>query len=237
MNVSDLGIILEVKNFKEKDALVKIFSENHGIFTSFVNSIKSKSNQSIYLPGNLIEFQKQSRLSEHLGVLKGSLIKSYVTRILYDRLRLLFLTSIIEVINILVPANIDEKPLFEKLIMFLENLNNESKDVIIIEYIFMEIFILKSTGFGINLETCVICGLTTDLHYLSPKSGHAVCIKHAEPYMDKLIKIPLILYNKEAKDKQSIEESLDLTEYFFKRYLIKNKEFNYRIMLKNYLCH
>jgi DNA repair protein RecO (recombination protein O) len=72
-------------------------------------------------------------------------------------------------------------------------------------------------GFGLDLSRCAATGETTDLVYVSPKSGHAVSAKAGEPYRDKLLRLPAFLLPDGAATRPSPPEALDgvrLTGYF-----------------------
>jgi len=48
---------------------------------------------------------------------------------------------------------------------------------------------LAELGFGLDLENCAATGETTDLIYVSPKSGGAVSQRAGEPYRDRLLRL------------------------------------------------
>ena len=54
-----------------------------------------------------------------------------------------------------------------------------------------EIKLVRELGYALDLSKCSGCGGTNALHYLSPRTGRAVCDKCAAPYIDKLFKLPL----------------------------------------------
>lgn len=52
---------------------------------------------------------------------------------------------------------------------------------------------LTELGFGLDLENCAATGVTSDLIYVSPKSGNAVSRTAGEPYRDRLMRLPSFL--------------------------------------------
>ena len=60
-------------------------------------------------------------------------------------------------------------------------------------YLNWEIALLRELGYALDLTHCSGCGVCNDLHYVSPRTGRAVCEKCAQPYLDKLYKMPVSL--------------------------------------------
>src|SRR4051812_42166548 len=56
-----------------------------------------------------------------------------------------------------------------------------------------ELAMLAELGFGLDLANCAATGATTDLVYVSPKSGGAVSRQAGEPWRDKLLRVPRLL--------------------------------------------
>ena len=56
-----------------------------------------------------------------------------------------------------------------------------------------ELAMLAELGFGLDLENCAATGETTELVYVSPKSGGAVSRQAGEPWRDRLLRLPAFL--------------------------------------------
>ena len=69
------------------------------------------------------------------------------------------------------------------------DLSNNESDV----YLCWEISLLRELGYALDFSRCSGCGKTTDLNYLSPRTGRAVCDTCAVPYIDRLYKLPVDL--------------------------------------------
>ena len=52
MKYRDLGIVINVKKYGEKSAILKVFSENYGVYRGFVKYVSSKKNNAILQMGN-----------------------------------------------------------------------------------------------------------------------------------------------------------------------------------------
>jgi DNA repair protein RecO (recombination protein O) len=79
------------------------------------------------------------------------------------------------------------------LLNFIEDIMHNPVDKIALKYVHFERILLEIMGFGLSLDYCVVTGDTTDLTYISPKSGRAVSTAAAQPYKHKLLPLPQCL--------------------------------------------
>ena len=49
MKYSDSGVVISVKKYGEKSAILKVFSENYGVYRGFIKYVSSKKNNAILL--------------------------------------------------------------------------------------------------------------------------------------------------------------------------------------------
>lgn len=112
------GVIVYVKCFNEKDALVKILSYNGTIVKGFVKGAFSKKNKPIYQIMNCVEFEWFGR-ENSLGSFKIDMKKQYSSRIALNRLGLLCSSALSEIINRLCDSELPYV-MYDKIIDFLE---------------------------------------------------------------------------------------------------------------------
>ncbi len=62
------------------------------------------------------------------------------------------------------------------------------------QYVEWECSLLAALGFGLDLTRCAVTGSTTDLAYVSPRTGRAVSRDAGRPYHDKLLALPDFLW-------------------------------------------
>jgi DNA repair protein RecO (recombination protein O) len=107
--------------------------------------------------------------------------------------------------------------------IFADYIHNLSKNFNFIEYIKVELAILQESGYGLELNECTVTGSKDDLHYVSPKTGRAVCKGSGVAYHNKLLILPKFLVS-EVVTVTDIEkqQAFDLTTYFFNRYFSQN---------------
>jgi DNA repair protein RecO (recombination protein O) len=223
MNIQDQGIILSVKKYSENSLIVKIFSQNNGIYSGFIRgALGSKKNNLTYQIANLASFHWSAKLEENLGFFKIELIKSFLAGILSDPIKLNCITSIINIISQNMPERQENSALFTALLNLLKNLNEETS-IFLVNYIKLEIDLLENLGYGIDLSKCAVTGLAEELHFVSPKSGKAVSKNAGEKYAAKLLKLPGFLSHNPTNQisKNDLLNGLELSGFFIEKYLYR----------------
>ena len=85
-----------------------------------------------------------------------------------------------------------------------------------------ELAMLAELGFGLDLETCVATGETTDLIYVSPKSGGAVSRHAGDPWRDRLLRLPPFLRRDGGGwSDQDLRDGFQLTGLFLLRHVLE----------------
>lgn len=234
MQLSDRGIILSVKKYSENSLIVKILSENHGIYSGFVRGSGKKNGEKvIYQNFNLVDFHWRSRIAENLGFFQAELIKSFLAKVISSPIKL----SCLNALSIIIENNLLERDshpeIFCGLSNLLENLDQKTTNFLQ-NYIKFEIELLKTLGYGIDLSKCAATGETESLYFVSPKSGRAVSLKAGEKYRDKLLILPQFLIESDIPNtKSDLLNGLKLSSFFFDKYLPPKfpNNFNYKNQL------
>ncbi len=240
MEFSDTALVINIKPYSESDSIVKIFSENHGICRGFVKKIRSRSNRLCFQIGNLISFQWKSRNEEGLGSFYyNDLIKSFSSRIVFEKLKLNCMMSLFSIIDSCFLERDNHHQLFNIVLDFLQkiciqdNANNFLQD-----YIRIEIYILSQLGYGLDISSCAVTNKSEDLAFISPKSGRAVCYEVGLPYENKLFKLPKFLVknsNEEIIENNELVQGLKISGYFIKKFTGHNKNLSTRKNIIDYL--
>lgn len=233
-NIVDQGIILSVRKYNENSLIVKILSKKHGIYSGFIKgALNSKKNRLIYQITNLVDFNWSAKIEDNLGYLKIELVKSFLSNILFDRLKL----SCINILIKMIEHNILERESYENVFNdFLKLLScNQERLFFLSKYIKFEINLLKSLGYGMDWSCCVVSGSKDDLYFISPKSGRAVSFKEGKKYQDKLFKLPRFLINNSSSiNKEDLMRGLKISGFFISKYLYSDSNLkNPRINLVN----
>jgi len=226
MKFNDRGIIISVKKYGENSAVVKVFSQNHGIYHGFVKSVNSPKSRVIFQMGNLISFEYRSRLEDNLGqFFSCDLEKSYCSEIMFERIKLDCINSLFSIIDGCFLEHEEHHDLFLKLESFLKKIcQAQHRKDFISAYVKLELEILNFLGYGIDISCCVVTNSTVNLAFVSPKSGRAVSLEAGTPYADKLLKLPNFLLEDHLDfAEEDLAHGLKLSGYFLQKFAFENK--------------
>jgi DNA repair protein RecO (recombination protein O) len=129
-----------------------------------------------------------------------------------DRLSLAALNSIAALLQEMLPEKQPLEGLYDVTKIVLERLDDP--DVWPALYVRWESVLLQSLGYGLDLTQCAATETTENLTHVSPRSGRAVCSEAAEPYLDKLFKLPPCLRGEPVVSPEDIADGLRLTGHF-----------------------
>ena len=215
---TDGALIVGIKKFAERDAVLSFLTQNHGRHSGLVKGVFSKRHAGDFQIGNLVQISWKARLEEHLGTVKAELLTAYAVKVLDDPARLTALSCLCAMCSLL-PERENVPDFFEKT---LEQIALLPFDGWAARYALWETALLKALGFGLDLSACAVTGETEDLIYVSPRSGRAVSRHAGEPWRDKLLELPAFLRNgKDELDSGEIKKALKLTGFFLENHVLK----------------
>jgi DNA repair protein RecO (recombination protein O) len=88
------------------------------------------------------------------------------------------------------------------------------------DYVRWELELLTALGFGLDLSKCAVTGDSTDLAFVSPKTGRAVSQAAGRGYADRLLPLPAFLLGEAPSDRGDHLAGLRLTGYFLDRHVL-----------------
>ena len=221
MQILDCGIIVSKRLLEENSGIITVFTKEHGLYSGVAKNLTNKKGSNIYQIGNLVNFAWSARLSTHVGTLRCELIKSYSARILHDKTKLYFLNSLVNVVFASLRPHEKYPNLFDHVNSYMEYLSHNSFSFL--NYMRLELEILSEVGYSLDLSKCAVSGSTENLAYISPKSGKAASFEAGQIYANQLLPLPnFLLNNTEPSSSADMKAALDLTGYFFKRYIFYN---------------
>lgn len=220
MEWTDRGTVLGTRRHGETSVILEVMTEQRGRHLGLVRGGRSRKLQPTLQPGNDLSITWRARLDEHLGVMSVEPTKSRAAHIMESRLALSALQMQTELLRLL-PEREPNARLFQALQVCLEHLNDPT---LLAELLIrLELAVLETLGFGLDLSACVKSGSNAGLIYVSPKSGRAVGADVGEPYKDRLLALPAFLTAQEAvtaeRTPKALEEGFLLTHYFLRRHV------------------
>ena len=208
--ISDTGFTLSVRRYSEHSFIVSVLTQNNGKVSGLLRGKKYP------LVGSFISLNWQARLSEHLGTISYEDIKPLSAFYMDDKQRLACISALTELLNNLLPERENVADFYEKLSDFTEKL--AEKDWLK-NYVLLEVELLKTIGFGLDLKNCAGGGDNRDLAYISPKTGRAVSKEKGLPYHDKLLYLPKFLWRESDADIDELKKGLYLTGFFLSQHI------------------
>ena len=213
MKINDLGFFLGNKKYGENSMIVYILSKNNGLIKSF--SKYSKKKRLSFRILDEVNFTWQSKQKDSLGYINFDLEASIKQNDTF--INSLIKSSASELCIKFLPLWQQNFEIYNDLQRLIDSLDKKI-ELIIFNYVWWEIFFLKNTGYGINLEKCSVSGSKEKLYYLSPNSGNSVTYSVGHKYRNKLFKLPNCLKEKAVSNNfVDYIEALKITTYFLRK--------------------
>jgi DNA repair protein RecO (recombination protein O) len=218
MDFTDEGIFISAKPLGEANAIAEILTAAHGRHLGLVRGGRSRRLRPLLQPGNLLALSWRARLADHLGGFAVELIDPLAARVLDDAAALSAIGSLTTLVKLL-PERDPHPELYHGALQVLRALDDRSVwPALLVQW---EMMLLQDLGFGLDLSVCAATGVTTDLTFVSPRTGRAVSRHAGEAYGDRLLKLPAFLLEEEAEaSPQDVVAGLALTGHFLERHVL-----------------
>ena len=218
---TDEGLILSIRPHGERNAVISLLTLENGRHVGLVHAYDASSKRGTIQIGNLVQAKWRARLSEQLGTYQLELIKNPSAIFLDDAVKLAGLSSCCAILDLSLPerdANLSVWQATTALIDII-SLADHLEDWLGF-YIKWEMNLLDQLGFGLNLNSCALSGLTDALIYVSPRSGRAVHRDYAGDYAERLLRLPSFLQSElftAPISDRALLDGLTLTGHFVSR--------------------
>ena len=222
MEWADEGIVLGVRRHGESSAIVELLTRGHGRHLGLVRGGAGKRMRPLLQPGNSVTAVWRARLDEHLGyyLIEGTRLRA--ANMFGSSHAIYGLTHLASLARLL-PERDPHEDIYEMLDHTLDDF--EDANGAAAHLIRFELAMLTELGFGLDLETCAATGATTDLFYVSPKSGGAVSRSAGAPFHDRLLRLPPFLRQSEEGplgwSEQDLRDGFALTGLFLMRHVLE----------------
>jgi DNA repair protein RecO (recombination protein O) len=223
MEWTDEGVILSVRPHGETSAVLELFTRQHGRHLGLVHGGRSRKLRPILQIGNHVDATWKARLADNLGHYSIELTKGFAASIMDDAGALAALTSIAALAHLL-PERDPHPNLFEVTLFVLGFLDEPAVwPALVVRW---ELALLEELGFGLDLGSCAATGKTTDLIYVSPRSGRAVSAEAGEPYKDRLLALPPFLLGDTSSSvtPEHLRAGFALTGHFLDARVLRPRE-------------
>ena len=153
MNWQDKGYLLSLNKYNENSSIAEFYTENNGKIVGVIFGSTSKKIKSYLLIGNKFHINSKLREDGRLGYLKVEIDEIKTPVYLENKKKLFCIIYCMNLIKILTAeneANIEIYNLIEKLFELFD------LDNWLVEFLYLELNILKSIGYDINFKNYVV---------------------------------------------------------------------------------
>lgn len=190
MKLESDGILISIRPFDERNVIAHIFSRDFGVVAGMIRGAAGMKNNRP-LVGQFGNFSWNARLDSALGVFHWEPERNMATHIMINPQILPFMNSAFDLIKTLLAEREPYPTLYNDTIEMLRKLPDTQNAPNTYQH--WEINLLRELGYALDLTHCAGCGKTSELGYISPKTGRAVCTTCATPYTERLYKLPITL--------------------------------------------
>jgi len=217
MEWRDEGLIIGARKHGENAVIVEAMTTLHGRHLGLVRGGRSRRFAAILQAGNTVHLNWRARLEDHLGTYTVEAKTLRAATLMQSRDRLSLSQLICEHLRIL-----PEKDPYPRLLAEANAMHDNDADGYVLGCALakFEMRLLNELGFGIDIASCALTGEETGLAYISPKTGRAVTIDAAQPYLSKLMRLPHIFGGALDMDtKEELEAAFSLTAHFLNMHI------------------
>ncbi len=205
------GLIIGVRRHGESSIIAEVMVAGRGRYLGLVRGGRSTRLAATLQAGNTVQATWRARLEEHLGTFQLELLEARAATLIADRLRLYASQLVCEHLHLLPERDPHDRLL--SLAVRIMDLEATPVDMgaAVARY---ELALLEELGFGLDLDSCAATGVAYDLTLVSPRTGRAVSRAAAEPYVNRLLRLPAFLVGTGEPSPQDVADAFRLTGHF-----------------------
>jgi DNA repair protein RecO (recombination protein O) len=216
MQWTDDGIVLGVKRHGETSVILELMTFERGRHLGLVRGGAGTRLRGVLQPGNSLRATWRARLDEHLGHYTVEATNSRAAGFLSAAHAVHGVTHLAALCRLLAERE-QHAGIYGELARILDQLDDPRAVAPLIAR--FELDFLAELGFGLDLSSCAATGTTTDLIYVSPRSGRAVSRAAGEAYREKLLALPAFLHDEaEPASATALADAFALTGFFLDRH-------------------
>ena len=153
MNWQDKGYLLSLNKYNENSSIAEFYTENNGKIVGVIFGSTSKKIKSYLLIGNKFHINSKLREDGRLGYLKVEIDEIKTPVYLENKKKLfciIYCMNLIKILTVENENNVEIYNLLEELFKIIE------LDNWLVEFLYLELNILKSIGYDINFKDYVV---------------------------------------------------------------------------------
>ncbi len=218
------AIVCAVRAHGEHGAILRALTQDGGLVAGYVRGGRSRRLRPTLVPGNLVALELRARTDDQLGGATVELMESRAP-LLAEPLAAAAIDWVTSLTAATLPESQPYPALYAALSAVLEAIGvAPSARLWAAALTRYELLLLAELGFGLNLEECVVTGMSADLAFVSPKSGGAVTAGAAAGYEGRLFRLPAFLRGQDASPPMdAVLDGLTITGHFLDRNILDGR--------------
>jgi DNA repair protein RecO (recombination protein O) len=195
-------------------------TRGHGRHLGLVRGGAGSRLRPVLQPGNSIHATWRARLDDHLGFYTVEGLRLRAGSFLTVSHAVYAVTHLAALVRLL-PERDPHEGVHDHLETLLDRLDDPAG--VAAEVVRFELHMLSELGFGLDLSSCASTGETSELVYVSPKTGRAVSRKAGEAWQDRLLQLPGFLNGDDGTGPRAedIAHGFSLTGFFLTRHVLE----------------
>lgn len=221
MEWTDDAIVLGTRRHGEGGAVLEAMTRAHGRHLGLVRAARSQRSAAALQTGNAVTLTWRARLDEHLGYFLVEPVRMRAAELMGTAIALESAQTLAAHLRLL-PERDPHPELHAALEAVIDHLGDpwDAAELVVR----FEILVLAALGVGLDLGRCALTGATTDLAWVSPKTGRAATREAGAPYADKLLALPRFLAEDPGSNRApptwpELREGFGLTGSFLDRHV------------------
>ena len=203
------GLLIGVRRHGESSVIAEVMVEGRGRTLGLVRGGRSSKLAATLQPGNSVLVTWRARLEDHLGSFVVEVTEARAAALIADRIRLYASQLLCEHLRLL-----PERDANDRLLGLAVRLLHAGPAALAETLLRFELTLLDELGFGLDLSSCAVTGATSGLTHVSPRTGRAVSAAAAEPYRERLLRLPGFLVGAGVADSAALSDGFRLTAHF-----------------------
>jgi DNA repair protein RecO (recombination protein O) len=218
MEWTDDGIVLGTRRHGEANAIAELMTYSHGRHLGLVRGGASSRLRPVLQPGNTLRLTWRARLDEHLGHYTVEPLRLHAAS-QFAAAHVVYGVTHLAALCRLLPERDPHPDVHDRLVEILDHLDDRLAAAA--RVVRFELQMLAELGFGLDLESCAATGAVSELAFVSPKSGRAVCRVAGEPWQERLLRLPRFLSEQGAPSPDDVADGFALTGFFLARHVLE----------------
>lgn len=212
---TDTGILLTARPHGEHAMIIDVMTPSHGRVAGVVRGGRSRKMAPHLQAGAQLHVTWSARIEAHLGSFTVEPQRARAGIAMADRKALAGLQAVTALAAQVLPERQAFPALYAKTEQMLDLVL--VTEVWPLAYLRWERDLLQALGYGMDLSTCAVTGVSTGLVYVSPKTGRAVSAKGAGDWADRLLPLPACLLPDQEGPDPEIAQAMETTGYFLRQ--------------------